>query len=111
MSDKKIILETERLVLREYCQEDFPRLSAILTDAETMKYYEKPYDENGVQRWLDWSFDNYKKHGFGLWAIELKETGPSVCRSPGRFPALHTMLPEAPGNREQSQIASAGIPA
>ena len=78
MSDKKIILETERLVLREYCQEDFPWLSAILTDAETMKYYEKPYEENGVQRWLDWSFDNYKKHGFGLWAIELKETGEPI---------------------------------
>ena len=78
MSDKRIIIETERLVLREYCQEDFPWLSAILTDGETMKYYEKPYDENGVQRWLDWSFDNYKKHGFGLWAIELKETGEPI---------------------------------
>jgi RimJ/RimL family protein N-acetyltransferase len=78
MSDKKIILETERLVLREYCQEDFPWLSDILTDAETMKYYEKPYDARGVQRWLDWSLENYEKYGFGLWVIELRETGEPI---------------------------------
>lgn len=75
---KKIILETERLVLREYCQEDFSWLCEILSDGETMKYYSRPYDEAGVQRWLDWSFDNYKKHGFGLWVIELRETGEPI---------------------------------
>ena len=78
MKDKHIILETERLVLREYCLEDFPWLYEILSDGETMKYYERPYDENGVQRWLDWSLDNYKKYGFGLWVVELKETGEPI---------------------------------
>lgn len=75
---KKVILETERLVLREYVQEDFSGLKEIISDEETMKYYVKPYDDAGVQRWLDWSFDNYKKHGFGLFAIELRETGEFV---------------------------------
>lgn len=75
---KKVILETERLVLREYVQEDFSDLKDIISDAETMKYYVKPYDDKGVQRWLDWSRDNYKKHGFGLFAIELRETGEFV---------------------------------
>ncbi len=76
--NKKVILETERLVLREYCQEDFAWLAEILCDGETMRYYPKPYDDAGVQRWLDWSFDNYKTHGFGLWVIELRETGEPV---------------------------------
>ena len=75
---KNVILTTDRLVLREYCKEDFSWLYEILSDGETMKYYPKPYDEAGVARWLDWSLDNYQKHGFGLWAIELKETGEAI---------------------------------
>ena len=64
-------ITTPRLLLREMTQDDFAALASILTDAETMKYYPKPYDEKGVQRWLDWSFDNYRQHGFGLWAVTL----------------------------------------
>ena len=74
----KRMLETERLVLREYVQSDFDALYAILSDPETMRHYPKPYDKDGTQRWLNWSFDNYQKHGFGLWAIELKESGEFI---------------------------------
>jgi RimJ/RimL family protein N-acetyltransferase len=71
----KKILETERLILREYTMEDFEGLYAILSDPVTMSHYPRPYDEKGTLRWLNWSLDNYEKYGFGLWAIELKETG------------------------------------
>jgi RimJ/RimL family protein N-acetyltransferase len=71
----KKILETERLILREYTMEDFEGLYAILSDPVTMSHYPRPYDEKGTLRWLNWSLDNYAKYGFGLWAIELKETG------------------------------------
>lgn len=74
----KIILETERLMLREYTLDDFEGLYAILSDPETMKHYPKPYDENGTMRWLNWSLDNYAKYGFGLWAIQLKESGEFI---------------------------------
>ena len=43
-----------------------------------MKYYEKPYDEKGVSRWLDWCIESYRENGFGLWAIELKESGEFI---------------------------------
>jgi RimJ/RimL family protein N-acetyltransferase len=74
----KKILEAERLLLREYTPEDFDGLYAILSDPETMKHYPKPYDDKGTMRWLNWSFDNYKTYGFGLWAIEIKETGEFI---------------------------------
>ena len=74
----KKILETERLIIREYTEDDFNDLYEILSDAETMKYYPKPYDENGTVRWLRWSLDNYERYGFGLWAIELKESGEFI---------------------------------
>ncbi|MBO4823953.1 MAG: GNAT family N-acetyltransferase [Lachnospiraceae bacterium] len=72
------VIETERLALREYTQDDFDALYEILGDAETMKHYPQPYNKVGTQRWLDWSFDNYKKYGFGLWAVTLKSTGEFI---------------------------------
>lgn len=73
-----MILETQRLILREYRMEDFDALYTILSDPVTMQHYPKPYDENGTRRWLAWSLDNYRKYGFGLWAMELKETGAFI---------------------------------
>ena len=73
-----MILETQRLIIREYMQDDFDALYEILSDAETMKYYPRPYDEKGVQRWIDWCIDSYEKNGFGLWALELKENGTFI---------------------------------
>ncbi len=73
-----MVIETKRLVLREYRQEDFEDLCSIITDAETMKYYVRPYDERGVQRWLDWCIGSYRDNGFGLWAMELKESGEFI---------------------------------
>ena len=71
----KKIIETQRLILREYTPEDFEALYALLSDPVTMQHYPKPYDEKGAMRWLTWSLENYQRHGFGWWAIELKETG------------------------------------
>ena len=73
-----IIMETERLILREYLPEDFCPLYALLSDPITMAHYPKPYNEDGTRRWLAWSMDNYKTYGFGLWAVELKETGAFI---------------------------------
>ena len=73
-----MIIETQRLILREYTMDDFDGLYAILSDPETMKHYPKPYDAAGTKRWLDWSLNNYAKYGFGLWAIELKENGTFI---------------------------------
>lgn len=74
----KYIIETERLRLREYTKDDFSNLYEILSDPETMMHYPKPYDEKGTHRWIDWSLENYEKHGFGWWAIELSETGEFI---------------------------------
>ena len=73
-----MIIETKRLILREYTTDDFNGLCAIICDAETMRYYVRPYDENGVLRWLDWCIKSYAENGFGLWAIELKENGEFI---------------------------------
>ncbi|MEA4860444.1 hypothetical protein SDC9_106597 [bioreactor metagenome] len=71
----KIILETERLLLREMTQQDYPMLSAILQDAQTMYAYEGPFSDEETQAWLERNLKRYKEDGFGLWAVALKETG------------------------------------
>ncbi|MBR4873596.1 MAG: GNAT family N-acetyltransferase [Clostridia bacterium] len=73
-----MIIETARLIIREYTMDDFDGLYEILSDAETMKYYPRPYDENGTRRWINWCLDSYRQNGFGLWALELKDTGAFI---------------------------------
>ncbi len=73
-----MIIETARLMIREYTMDDFDGLYEILSDTETMKYYPRPYDENGTRRWINWCLDSYRQNGFGLWALELKDTGAFI---------------------------------
>ncbi len=74
----KYILETKRLILREMGDSDFASLKKVISDPINMKYYDKPYDDNGVQRWIDWCKGSYQKRGFGLWAVIYKETGEMI---------------------------------
>lgn len=73
-----MILSTARLDLREMTAEDLPALRAILQDAETMVAYEGAFDEAMVQAWLQRMLDRYRDHGFGMWAVVLRETGEVI---------------------------------
>lgn len=73
-----MILETERLYLREMNQEDFPSLCKILQDKDVMYAYEHAFDDDEAQGWLDKQIMRYRQYGFGLWAVILKETGEMI---------------------------------
>jgi Acetyltransferases, including N-acetylases of ribosomal proteins len=68
-----MILETERLYLREMTQADFPLLCRHLQDAEVMYAYEHAYSDAEVQEGIDKQSQRYKNDGFGVWAVILKE--------------------------------------
>lgn len=90
-----MMLETERLMLRKITPDDFESWYAILSDGETMRYYPAPYDRAGVQRWMDWTLNNYAVCGFGLWAVILKETGEFIGDCGITMQKIHgQMLPE-----------------
>lgn len=72
------ILETERLRLRRMTQDDFPALCRILQDPDVMYAYEHAFSDEEVQEWLDRQLARYAQYGFGLWAVELKETGAMI---------------------------------
>lgn len=69
-----MIIETERLILREYTLDDLDNLFIVLSCPITMSHYVKPYDYEGCKRWINWCINSYKENGFGLWAMILKET-------------------------------------
>lgn len=73
-----VILETERLTLREMERSDLPDLAEMLQDPEVMYAYEHDFTDQEVQAWLDRQRSRYARDGFGLWAAVLRETGEMV---------------------------------
>lgn len=73
-----MILETERLILREMSQLDFPDLAEILQNPKVMYAYEHNFSESDVQSWLERQIKRYEKYGFGLWALILKDSGAMI---------------------------------
>ena len=73
-----MVMETERLILREMTEDDFNSLSEILMDSNVMQYYPTVFDENGVKNWIARNIARYRIFGFGLWAVWLKNTGEMI---------------------------------
>jgi len=69
------ILETDRLFLREFVDEDYGDLCEILQDKEVMYAYEHSFSDDEVKSWYNKLIvGHYAKHGFGLWAVISKES-------------------------------------
>lgn len=68
------ILETNRLILREFCPSDADQLARVLSDPETMRFYPAPYNRTGVEEWIARNITRYAEDGFGLWAMILKSS-------------------------------------
>ena len=73
-----IILETERLFLREMDRNDYNALYWVLADTEIMRHYPYTFDEARVRGWIERNKNRYRENGFGLWAVCLKETGEMI---------------------------------
>lgn len=94
-SANDIILETERLVLRELTPEDFDDLYAVLGDADISAHYPYTFDEARVRSWIARNQARYEKDGFGLWAVILKETGHLIGDCGVTLQNIHgQLLPE-----------------
>jgi [ribosomal protein S5]-alanine N-acetyltransferase len=68
------ILETERLVLRDFELKDAAALAAMNSDAEVMRYvlHPEPWTIQKARQFLR-EHDLYERYGFGRWAVTLKE--------------------------------------
>lgn len=73
-----MVIETERLFLREMTESDFDALFKVLADSDIMQHYPYTFDEARVRNWIKKNMERYQIFGFGLWAVCLKETGEMI---------------------------------
>ena len=73
-----MILETPRLILREFIPEDAEALARVLSDPETMRHYPAPLDRAAVEQWIARNRVRYLSDGHGLWGMVLKTSGELV---------------------------------
>ena len=72
------IIETERLFMREFNNNDYEDLCKMLMDINVMYAYEHSFSPEEAKNWLENQKERYKKYGFGLWAVILKKTGSLI---------------------------------
>lgn len=68
------IIQTNRLVFREFTQADIDNLFLLLSDQIIMKYCSGTINIMGTQKWLDITIECYKKYGYDYWAVYERNT-------------------------------------
>ncbi len=68
-------LETERLILREWREEDFPHFARINADPLIMEYMPRVLPPKDSDKLAKRFIKHIKKHGYGMYALERKEDG------------------------------------
>lgn len=71
-------LETERIILRRWKNEDFEVFSALNADKNVMEFFPSTLTPEETSAMIDRIEAHFQKHGFGLWAMELKSTGEFI---------------------------------
>jgi [ribosomal protein S5]-alanine N-acetyltransferase len=70
-----MLIETNRLILREFQRKDLQELAPILADPNVMKF--SPTGVNSieqVEKKIEGFISSYEELGFGKWAVILKES-------------------------------------
>ena len=77
----KVILETDRLLLREYVEEDAEAFFKLNSDPEVLRFVPDKAllnVEQARQLLVDHPIADYRKYGFGRGACILKSTGEQI---------------------------------
>ncbi len=77
-----ITLETERLRLRMFREDDLEPYAAICADPEVMRYLAdgKPLTRPEAWRQMAMILGHWQLRGYGLWAVEERTTGALIGR-------------------------------
>jgi ribosomal-protein-alanine N-acetyltransferase len=76
--EQGVVLETERLLLREFERSDTDALLQVVGDPVAMQYYPAPFSRSEVEDWIRRNRARYRDCGFGLWAMLLKSSGELI---------------------------------
>ena len=73
-----LVLETERLRLREMEPADLDFVAEMLAHPEVSHYYARHFDRDASLAWLDRQIARYEKDGHGLWLVVEGASGTPV---------------------------------
>ena len=75
-------LESDRLILRMFCEDDFEQYASICADPEVMRYLGEGKTLNRGEAWRQMAMliGHWHLRGYGLWAIEERESGKLLGR-------------------------------
>ena len=72
-------IETDRLLLRMFGQDDLDDLARIYADADVMRYLSgHPLTREQTAGWLNYFITGWEDYGFGWWGVVLKESGELI---------------------------------
>jgi RimJ/RimL family protein N-acetyltransferase len=66
---------TERLLLRRWREEDRAPFAALNADPAVMEHFPAPLDRAASDAFVDRIVAQHDQHGWGLWALEVRDTG------------------------------------
>lgn len=69
------MLEGPRVLLRQWTDRDLPRWVQMNADPEVMRYFANPLSEEQALDLATRIRSHIDEHGWGLWALEIKESG------------------------------------
>jgi RimJ/RimL family protein N-acetyltransferase len=85
-------LRTERLLMRRWREADREPFAVLNGDPQTMVYFPATLDRAESDALADRIEQRFEEQGFGLWALEISETGQFIG-----FTGLNPMPPDVPG--------------
>ena len=85
-------METERLLLRTWSEDDVDALAAIFAEPAFWHYpFERGLTREETERFVERQLEHWSAHGFGMWAVEVKD-GHALAGYAGL--AVPSWLPE-----------------
>lgn len=77
--EHRVVVATERLVLRHFEATDAGAMESIFCDPDVMRFSDGVEDPQWVRTWLVKMIEECYPHwGFGLWAVEETQTGAVI---------------------------------
>lgn len=71
-------LESARLLLRQWRDDDLPAFAAMCADPQVMRYFPAPLSRLESAALIGRIRGHFAEHGFGLWALERKDSGAFI---------------------------------
>lgn len=111
-------IDTQRLRLRAFTEADFPAYRALVADPDVMRYLGdgRPLNEIDAWRQLATILGHWMMRGFGLWAVDERDSGRFVGRvgllEPSGWPGFevaYTIAPSCWGRGYAREAAGAAL--